>query len=202
LDNLTTPFIEETKKYVVGFIADHFSEEICYHNIDHTLEVVEAVEMIGRACKISDQQIEMLKVAAWFHDAGYYLGCADHEEASAEIAREYLLQTHVDSDFIMTVESCILATKLPQNPQNILEEIICDADLFHLSSEQFFEKSELLLQEFSVSDKNMTPEIWMARSKEFIESHHYHTKFGKEQLFPKLQRNLGILRAKIRSVKS
>jgi predicted metal-dependent HD superfamily phosphohydrolase len=202
LENFSTPFIEETKTYVAEYIADHFSEEICYHNIEHTLEVVDAVEIIGRACKISERQLEILKVAAWFHDTGYYLGCADHEEASAEIAREYLTNKHVDLDFIASVESCILSTKLPQKPQNQLEEIICDADLFHLSSENFFEKSELLLQEFSFSNKNMTPELWMTQSKEFIEAHSYHTKFGREQLFPQLKKNLNILTAKINSSKS
>jgi predicted metal-dependent HD superfamily phosphohydrolase len=202
LDNFSTPFIEETKKYVIEYIADHFSEDICYHNIDHTLEVAEAVETIGRACKISDEQLEVLKVAAWFHDTGYYLGCADHEETSAEIAREYLINKHVDLDFIKSVESCILSTKLPQKPKNLLEKIICDADLYHLSSENFFEKSELLLQEFSFSNKNMTPEIWLAQSKEFIEAHNYHTKFGREQLFPQLKKNLSILTAKINSSKS
>jgi predicted metal-dependent HD superfamily phosphohydrolase len=202
LENFSTPFIEETKTYVIEYMADHFSEDICYHNIDHTLEVADAVEIIGRACQISDKQLEILKVAAWFHDTGYYLGCVDHEEASAKIAREYLTNKHVDLDFITSVESCILSTKLPQKPQNILEKIICDADLYHLSSENFFEKSDLLLQEFSLRDKNMTPEIWLAQSKEFIESHSYHTKFGREQLFPQLKKNLKILTDKINAGKT
>jgi predicted metal-dependent HD superfamily phosphohydrolase len=202
LENFSTPFIEETKKYVVEYITDHFTNDICYHNIDHTLEVVDAVEMIGRACKISDQELEILKVAAWFHDTGYYLGCADHEKTSAEIARKYLLQHHADVEFIASVEALILSTKIPQNPQNLLEKIICDADLYHLSSVNFFEKSELLLQEFSFTDKNMTPEIWLAKSKEFIEAHNYHTKFGREKLFPQLKKNLKILNSKINSSKA
>jgi len=202
LENFSTPFIEEAKTYVIEYMADHFSEDICYHNIDHTLEVANAVETIGRACQISDKQLEILKVAAWFHDTGYYLGCLDHEEASAKIAREFLTDKHVDLTFITSVESCILSTKLPQKPKTLLEKIICDADLYHLSSENFFEKSELLLQELSFSNANMTPEIWLEQSKEFIEAHSYHTRFGKEQLFPQLKKNLKILTDKINAGKT
>jgi len=197
--NFNTPFIELTKEYVAGFIADHFSEDICYHNIDHTIEVVEAAEIIGRNCHISDRELEIVIVAAWFHDTGYYLGCMNHEEASAEIAREFLVKHGKAEDFIKDVTKCILSTKVPQKPDSLLEKIICDADLFHLATEKFFEKSELLWKEFSLKDETMTPESWLNQSRQFIEAHRYHTKFGKEKLSPKLKKNLRLLTTKIDS---
>lgn len=199
MGHFTTPFIEETRQYVIEFIADHFSEQICYHNIDHTLDVVEATEIIGRACNISDADLEMLLIAAWFHDTGYYLGCRNHEETSAEIAKNFLTLKGKDRKFIGNVINCILATKVPQSPRNLFEQIICDADLYHLATEKFFEKSELLWQEFSHNDKNMTPLRWLNQSKEFVSSHRYHTVYGKNELFPKLKKNLKKLNAKINS---
>ena len=186
-----------TKEYVANFIADHFTENICYHNIDHTLEVVEAVEFIGRKCQISNSELEVVIVAAWFHDTGYYLGCENHEEASAQIARDFLNSQGKDKEFIDMVVKCILSTKVPQTPDTLLEKIICDADLYHLASEKFFEKSELLWREHSYTDENMTPENWLNQSKKFIEEHRYHTKFGKEKLFPQLKINLKRLNTKI-----
>jgi predicted metal-dependent HD superfamily phosphohydrolase len=160
---------------------------------------VEAVEVIGRKCKISDKDLETVVVAAWFHDTGYYLGCMNHEEASTEIARDFLVKHGKSGDFIEDVTKCILSTKVPQKPNSLLEKIICDADLYHLATEKFFEKSELLWKEFSHTDETMTPESWLNQSKEFAEAHQYHTKFGKEKLLPKLKKNVQLLITKIDS---
>jgi len=199
LKNYSTPLIQVTKEYVAGFVADRFTENICYHNIDHTLEVVDAVEIIGRKCNISEKDLEVVIIAAWFHDTGYYLGCENHELASSQIAQEFLSEQDQSKDFIDAVSKCILSTKVPQNPQTILENIICDADLFHLATEKFFEKSELLWKEFSYTNENMTPESWLNQSKQFVETHQYHTEYGKEMLFPKLIKNLELLNTKIKS---
>ncbi|MCG8305966.1 MAG: HD domain-containing protein [Cytophagales bacterium] len=189
----STPLIERTKEYVAGFIGDNFTEKICYHNIDHTLEVVDACVLIGSKCRISDKELETVVVAAWFHDTGYYLGCENHEEASVEIAQRYLAKEHVKQEVRRQIANCILATKIPQKPQNILEEILCDADLFHLSSEKFFEKSELLLRELTYQNIKITPDAWTKKSKEFVEAHKYHTPYGKKILYPLLKKNLALL---------
>ena len=60
MGNFSTPLIKKTKEYVAGFIADNFTEKICYHNIDHTLEVVEASEFIGNKLKISKEDLKRI----------------------------------------------------------------------------------------------------------------------------------------------
>jgi hypothetical protein len=42
------------------------------------------------------------------------------------------------------LESCICATKLPQRPKSLLEEIVCDADKYNLGTENFLKSDELL----------------------------------------------------------
>ncbi len=198
MNNFSTPFIEKTREYVADFIAENFTEKICYHNIDHTLEVVEASEIIGKQCKISSEDLETVIVAAWFHDTGYFMGCENHEEASASIARKFLKQENINQVRINQVVNCILSTKIPQKPETLLEKILCDADLYHLATERFFEKSELLWRELMLHDQAMTLEFWMNKSKEFVEAHKYHTSFGKKTLFPRLERNLALIKTKIK----
>ena len=199
MENFSTPLLERTKEYVGGFIGENFSEKICYHNIDHTLDVVEAAEKIGKYCKISNEDLEIVIIAAWFHDTGYYLGCKNHEKSSASIAKDYLMSEHFDSLKIEKVINCILSTKMPQKPSNSLEEIICDADLFHLATEGFFDKSELLLHEITLLNKDMIIENWLVENKEFVESHDYHTPYGKNILLPGKAKNLEIIKTKIKS---
>jgi len=198
LENFSTPFLEKTREFVGGFIAENFTEKICYHNIDHTLDVVIAAELIGRKCNLSDYDLETVLIAAWFHDTAYYLGCQNHEQASAQIANGFLLSENVDKDRIKQITDCILSTKIPQKPKTILAKVLCDADLFHLATDRFFEKSELLWIEFTKHNQRMTPEFWLNQTKEFVEAHKYHTQFGKEILFPRLQKNLALLKSKIK----
>ena len=192
-----TPLVHDTKEYVRGFIDQHFTERICYHNIDHTLDVVAASEKIGRACKLSHEELEMVIIAAWFHDTGYYLGESDHEVQSAKIARDFLINAAFPKNKIRLVESCIMATKVPQNPQNNLEKVLCDADLFHLATDHFFEKSQLLLQELQFQWPELNADSWMNKSCEFIQCHHYHTDFGKKHLRPRKYINLKMLEEKL-----
>ena len=197
MGNFNTSFLEKTKEYVAGFIGENFTEKICYHNIDHTLEVVDASELIGKKCKISNKDLETVIIASWFHDTGYYLGCLEHEEASAKIASEFLSGQNTPQEIIDEVVNCILSTKIPQKPKTLLEKIICDADLYHLSTKKYFEKSALILRELKYQNQEISSELWLKESKDFIEAHVYHTSYGKKVLFPLLKKNLALLQRRI-----
>ena len=141
-DKFETYLISMAETYVKRFMADKLDEKMCYHNLNHTLEVVEAAEIIGRGCKLNEDELEQVIIAAWFHDIGYYNGREDHELQSAELARSFLIKTSFPAYKIENVCSSILATKIPQSPKNLLEQVLCDADLYHLSTEKFFEKEK------------------------------------------------------------
>ncbi len=190
MKKFSTPLLEKIRVYVAEYIAEHFTELICYHNIDHTTEVVEACEIIGRQCNLSDSDLEIVLIASWFHDTGYYLGGNDHEKVSAKIAVEYLATQPISSSVTDKVVNCIIATKIPQSPKNLIEKVICDADLFHLSTDKFFDKTELLWKEFTFHDLKLTFDNWLNKSKDFIESHQYQTPYGKKVLLPNQEKNL------------
>src|SRR5690606_34021901 len=192
-----TAMVEKAEKFVRELLGKNFSEKICYHNIDDTLDVVQAAEKIGRKCGLSDEELEVCIVAAWFHDTGYYKGNINHEEESANIAREFLLSQDIPAPKIEKVVGCIRATKVPQNPQCLLEKVVCDADLYHLSTSKFFSKSELLRKELVYHHCHISPKSWMAKSCLFVSQHNYFTEFAKKILKPKKQENLKKLEMKI-----
>jgi hypothetical protein len=79
------------------------------------------------------------------------------------------------------ISSCILATIMPQNPQNLLEKIICDADLDYLGRSDFEKISLDLYQEMNacgeISDQHKWDEIQVV----FLDKHHYHTSFNQSR---------------------
>lgn len=192
-----TPLIDKAEKFVREFLGKNFNDKICYHNIDHTLEVVKAAEKIGKKCGLNNEDLEICILAAWFHDTGYYKGNVDHEQESSNIAREFLESQDAPGPTVDKVISCIQATKVPQNPTSLVEKVLCDADLYHLSTTKFFTKSELLRKELVYHHCHISPKTWMAKSCSFVSQHNYFTEFAKQILRPKKQENLKKLEMKI-----
>ncbi|MEQ8925929.1 MAG: DUF5706 domain-containing protein [Fulvivirga sp.] len=170
-----------------------------YHNLQHTQEVVEAVELIAKEEAISNKDLEVLKIAAWFHDLGYKCDEKNHEEESVKLMHTKLAEWGADDNTISKVEKLIISTRMPQTPKDELSKIICDADLFHLSTDSFQNKSEQLRVELcDICNHNMNSSEWENKTLDFIKSHSYFTNYGKTVLEPKKQENLKFLKKKLK----
>ncbi|MGB5893459.1 MAG: HD domain-containing protein, partial [Ignavibacteriaceae bacterium] len=135
--------INKAHQYVQNIFNEHAPPENVYHNLNHTTEVVAAVKEIAAADGVGDDDLELLIIAAWFHDSGYVKICKGHEEVSIGYVKEFLNTNNYPEDKAEKIISLIQATKIPQSPKNHLEEILCDADLHHLGTKSFEEKGDL-----------------------------------------------------------
>ncbi|WP_437921944.1 Pycsar system effector family protein [Sphingobacterium sp. LRF_L2] len=155
----------------------------CFHDRGHTEAVVEAVEEMSVYYKLSSQDRFIVVCAAYFHDIGYLSGGpVGHEQRSADIAVEFLQKHQVPKQVSDQVVACILATKMPQMPTNLLEQIICDADLYHLGGVDFEERNKLMRREaIELLGKSIDKELWRASTIKLLSNHHYHTDYAKER---------------------
>ena len=92
--------------------------------------------------------MKILKISALFHDMGYIDAYDDHEIDSAARAREFLVAREVDEKYIKQVEAAILSTKMPQSPQDKIDNILCDADLMNLTFDDYFVQIDLMRMEW------------------------------------------------------
>ena len=173
--------IKRVKDYIDQFYANHTNPKIVYHNSEHTKAVVNAATQISNHYQLSDHDFFVTVTAAYFHDLGYYVAEAKgHEQRSAELAQEFLTQLEVDEATINQVKGCILATKIPQQPQNLLEQIVCDADLFHFGTDEFGERNKLMRKETEITkDITIDKNDWRKSTITFLESHHFNTDYAK-----------------------
>ena len=87
---------------------------------------------------------------------------------------------------------CIKATQIPHSPKNLLEEIICDADLHHLGMKDIEDRGELLRQEYELKGiKKLSDVEWLRNSLEFFNKHQYFTDYAKREFG--IQKNLNQL---------
>lgn len=193
------------KKHIFSLCKNDLPPQVVYHNFDHITDVVNAVEEIGKAEGLSENDLELLLIAAWFHDIGFINTIDNHEDSSKVIAKTYLAKINYPNDKIELVLELIEATRMPQNPKNKLEEVICDADLFHLGCENFTEKSNLLQSELAqLCDKHFTELEWLNKNLDFLKNHNYFTNYAFSKLnsqktanWLKLEKDIKKITAKI-----
>lgn len=195
-----TSIIAAAQAYVTQTFQQHENDALVYHNLVHTQQVVDAATKIAAYYRLGGDELTIVLVAAWFHDIGYALGEAHgHEDTGARAAKEFMLSHHYPEAIAGQVAGCILATKIPQSPNNLLEQIVCDADLSHFGSKEFKERNRLLRQEMELlKDKKISGLDWMQSSISFLEQQHYHTAYAqtlfrqqKEENLQKLKNKLG-----------
>ena len=172
---------QEARRYVERFYENCVSKDYVYHNLEHVREVVEAAREIAAHYPLSDQEREILFLAAWFHDTGYDKGPDNHELRSCEHARAFLLKRKYPEDDLKEVLNCIMATKVPHQPQNLLEEILCDADMSHLGKETYWEWCSRVRQELNLTQKRLMSEReWVDFELNFMLGHQYFTDAARQ----------------------
>lgn len=186
------------EEYVLNRLEDELPKFLHYHNVRHTVDVMVGVELIALAENVeSAEDIMLLKTAALFHDMGQIVQDEEHERISCEYAREILPQYNYNIRQIEKVCSLIMATKMPPNPQNLLECIMCDADLDYLGRADFIPVSDTLYQELLergiLNDKN----AWNKQQLKFISNHTYYTEFAKKNREKNKKQQIERLRALI-----
>lgn len=178
--------VQEAQDYASQLISTCVSAEVSFHTLQHTEEVVAACQLIAAHEGLGGEELEALLVAAWLHDTGYSAGKAkEHEAVSLQHMHDFFSTREAAASFIEKVKGCILATRMPQHPQTKAEEILCDADLFHLGSSGFREKSRLLRNELrNFNGEDWSKKDWRQNNIAFLEAHHYFTDYGRKILQP------------------
>ena len=178
----TESYIKLVEVYVEQILSE-LPTQLSYHNFRHTLEVVEAAKILGKGNQLSTVDLEIVIIAAWFHDSGHLKCYFGHEQASKEIAETYLRSIHYPSKRLTKVLDCIEATKFPPEPKTLLEKVICDADMYHLAQNDYLSKCFALKEEIEyIIEKKIPDEDWCICNMEFLSKHQYYTTFAKHQL--------------------
>jgi predicted metal-dependent HD superfamily phosphohydrolase len=188
----------KVSEHVRNLLTTQIPPGIVYHDLMHTIEVVEAVKLLTASYEMNSDDLEILLIAAWFHDTGYIKAYTGHEDKSIEIAQEFLKDRQYDQQKIDKVSAIINVTKHNSPVNSLSEQIIQDADISHIGKKGFNTKSELLRMEF-VSCKNtkFSDEEWIDVNINFISKHDFITDAAKKFFGETRSDNLAKLQKKV-----
>ena len=170
---------EGAETFILEKLKRELPDNLYYHNIDHTRDVLESAMRIAAYQKLEASQMTLLRIAALYHDSGFTSTYRDHELKGCELAMDTLPRYGFSEDQLNIICGMIRATKIPQSPHNEMEKILCDADLDYLGRDDFYEIGSKLFEEMKTQGTVETEREWNLVQKTFLESHRYHTDYGK-----------------------
>jgi uncharacterized membrane-anchored protein YitT (DUF2179 family)/predicted metal-dependent HD superfamily phosphohydrolase len=184
--NITHPIVTKAQydsvySFTIKKLKEELPHHLTYHNVQHTIGVLKNIEHLVIKEQVQQQDTWLLLTAGVLHDTGFIRSYQDHEEHSCIIAREVLPQFGYDEESIKKIERLIMVTKLPQAPTTLLEQIICDADLYYLGTEEFFFTAETLYKEFKHEGIVSSYDEWQQKQMKFLEAHRYFTKTARAE---------------------
>ena len=180
MKNLTSNLLcmdyNNVKKYIIKKLEDELPDNLYYHRIEHTIDVLNSVEKYALMENINEENTILLKTAALFHDSGFIKRYFDNEKISINILNKVLPNYNYSEEQIDKIRNMILSTKIPQNPKSILDEILCDSDLDYLGRDDFFMTSAKLLYEWNHHGIITSLRKWYTQETCFMQKHTYFTK--------------------------
>jgi predicted metal-dependent HD superfamily phosphohydrolase len=177
-------------EYILNRLETDLPVDLHYHGHHHTKDVLEATERIARSEGITGSDLNMVLVAAAYHDCGFIHGPAEHEKKGCEIVEESLPNFGFELEQIDQICEMIMATKVPQDPKNELSQILCDADLDYLGRDDFEYVAKTLFDELKHYSIVTDIKVWNRIQVSFLTQHHYHTAYGKKYRQPEKQLHL------------
>jgi uncharacterized protein len=160
---------------IVKKLKEELPSWLTYHDYDHVRDVYRMSREIGRAEGLNEEDLRLVLTAAILHDIGFIIGPKDHEKNSCVIAREMLPAFGYNEAHIKTIEGLIMVTSIPHKPENLMQQIICDADLDYLGRDDFFSRAEELYKEFVLLGIVTDRKSWNEVQVKFLNMHRYFT---------------------------
>lgn len=167
---------QKAKKYINGRLRKELPRHLSYHSVAHVKDVYQAAERLAAAEGVKGEELLLLLTAVLYHDCGFIVQSNEHEQIGCDIARESLPQFGYTPEQVERICGMIMATRIPQTPQNLLEEIIADADLDYLGRDDFWSIGDKLFTELRMYGIIGTDEEWNALQLKFLEQHNYFTR--------------------------
>lgn len=187
---------EAAANYMIERLRTELPKEYYYHGLSHTLDVLKSVENLVIGENITDPEtIVLLKTAAVYHDCGFLEKYTENEPVAVRMSHEILPRFGYTTAQIDIIGRIIMATELKaNNPSDILEKIIKDADFDYLGRDDYAPISMKLKREWECYGLKKTLVEWYEIQNLFLTNHTFFTETAKKHRNPTKQKHIEDIR--------
>jgi hypothetical protein len=166
----------KARSYINSRLRKELPGNLSYHSVAHVKDVYESAKRLAKAEGVTGEDLTLLLTAVLFHDSGFMVQSKEHEKIGCDIVKQALPGFGYTPVQIERICGMIMATRIPQTPHNLLEEIIADADLDYLGRDDFWTIGDKLFSELQMYGILQNEDEWNRLQVGFLEMHHYFTK--------------------------
>jgi predicted metal-dependent HD superfamily phosphohydrolase len=189
---------KKAKSYISKRMRKELPGHLSYHSLAHIKDVYEAAIRIAKGEGLKKEELTLLLTAVLYHDCGFIIQSKDHEKISCDIVRASLPQFAYNNEQIEKICGMIMATIIPQTTHNLLEQIICDADLDYLGRDDFFVIGNKLFHEMQMYGIIKNENEWNKLQINFLKQHHFFTQTAINTREQKKQEHLKLLKSTLK----
>lgn len=174
---------KKTEQYVTDLFHREQNPLLVFHNLDHTEYVVNKTKEIAGHYELSEKDMLVVFVSAWFHDTGYlFVPAATHEAKSVKVMEAFMNDYKAPDDVIAEIRDCILVTKRNVQPTNLNQQIISDADTYNFGTTDFKQTNKLVFSEWSNLNPGVKKADFDAATIRMLSQHRFYTSYCKDLL--------------------
>ena len=214
--NSVKPFLEDPiVKEAMLLLAKKLPENLHYHNLNHTSDVVEHAVAFAERSGLSARDVRLIAIAAAWHDTGFIERRQNNEPIAADLAKVAMERSGCFSkNEIADVVTAILDTQityetqsgtLVQRAMGRLSPWLLDADLANFGRKDFFEKTLKVYHEINDVKVSSPEELnnekgipYLANTVRMLARHTWQTESARDLLQDgkiQNQENLAVLLA-------
>ncbi|MES2589055.1 MAG: adenylate/guanylate cyclase domain-containing protein [Bacteroidota bacterium] len=171
---------DHMQKDILNRLKSQLPENIVYHDLNHTLNVEKAAVRFARLEGVSEYEIMLLRTAVYYHDSGFLVQYHQNEDFGIKMAKNLLPYYGFDENEIKIIVDIIEVTKGVLKPQNLLQEIMLDADHDYLGRADYYHVAKKLREEMANYEIYMTDVEWIDFQLDYLEKkHEFYTETAK-----------------------
>lgn len=195
---MSKPDFERAREYVLKRLEQELPPNLYYHGIHHTRDdVLPAVARLAALANLGEEEYLLLKTAALYHDLGFIELYEMNEPIAIRIAGQTLPSFGYSPRENQRIQQIIAATQMPQSPDGLLENLMCDADLDSLGREDYFLVSSNLRKEQEARGIIYPDLEWFENQLTFLTNHQYFSLQGHALRDAGKQKNIAVVRQRL-----
>ncbi len=165
----------DLEERVFETIMSNLPDNLYFHNIDYARKVYNQAFLLCRAEEVEQEDRLLVRTAALMLYAGLTQAYSNYENRSSVIARELLHQYKYSEIQIDRICNLIMSTKLPFQPNNLLEKILIDAKMEYIGRPDYTDRIKLLYKEMVETGANLNGQQFKKQQLELLYTFDFFT---------------------------
>jgi predicted metal-dependent HD superfamily phosphohydrolase len=184
--------LKKVTDHVILFHKDNTDDRRFYHNLPHTIRVIEAIDKISTYYSLDDRSYFIVSSAGWLYDLEIISTTSSIPELkSIQSVEELLHNLGINNEETVEIIKCISASHSDKTPDTLMEKIVSDALTFYYGSSAFKEYNNLLRREIEAfTNKKVKGGEWREGTIGVLENHQFQTEFCQALLNNMKEENL------------